>query len=141
MLTNQFTMLWEMAVILYPLTFTFPIPPIFIGLPMILMIVFITNPSVFEDGTIPVDIVTYIKNFGYVLSVSLNWMFFQYQMITPYDHSLQLSYFFLLQLWFIFLYFFNNIFILGSGIYILILYFTGLAFSCRNCAVKSAFNY
>lgn len=61
-------------------------------------------------------------------------------MITPYEHELQLSYFILLQLWFIFLYLFNNVFIFGSSIYILILYFGGYAFSCKNCAVYSAFD-
>lgn len=138
MFTNQWSLIWEMAVYCYPFAIPY-LPPIGVPIPLIFMIIFLTDPDLFKNGDIDPAFVNYIKNFGYVLSMSFNTFFFQYEIIKPYDDELYVSYFIFLQLFFIFLWFFNNIFILGSLIPMLIFYFGGYAFTCKNCVLNSSF--
>lgn len=136
--THQWSLLWEMAIYLYPFTIPY-LPPVLVPLPLIFLIIFLVEPEIFSDGRIDKVFVTYIKSFGYVLSISFNMFFFQYDIIKPYDNELYTSYFIFLQLYFIFLWFFNNIFIFGSSLFMLALYILGYAFSCDNCVLQSSF--
>jgi hypothetical protein len=136
MATNQLALMYQIAIYLLPISCSF-FPPFLLPLPTLLGVVFVFYPALYDLGG--VDIVTkYLASFGYVLELSLHVTSLDWNGIQPYDGKLKWYHFVFIQLYAYTLYFNGNFVLFGGGVYIFILWSSGIAFPCASCLAEAS---